>query len=144
MHPTPRTPLLAAVLCGAALLAGSCAPKEAGTRVPDIERGRYLVTHVGVCHDCHSPRGADGRFLAEQWLMGGPLPFAATLPMPWAPVAPRIAGLPQLTDEQALHFLTSGELPGGRRPRPPMPTYRFNREDARDVIAYLRNPAPGQ
>lgn len=60
--------------------------------------------------------------------------------MPWAPTAPSLHGLQQLTDEQALHFLTSGELPGGRRPRPPMPPYRFSPDDARSVLAYLRQP----
>lgn len=106
----------------------------------NAERGRYLVERVGLCSDCHSPRDAKGEFLADKWLQGAPIPFAPTVPMPWAPVAKPLAGLPSLSDEQALTFLTTGVLPGGRRPLPPMPPYRFDEEDARDVIAYLRHP----
>jgi mono/diheme cytochrome c family protein len=111
----------------------------------DPVRGRYLVEQVGLCSDCHSPRNERGEFVAERWLEGSALPFQPTVPMPWAPAAPRIKGLPSLSDEQAVHFLVHGELPGGRLPRPPMPPFRFAPQDARDVVAYLRapiNPAP--
>jgi hypothetical protein len=43
-----------------------------------------------------------------------------------------------MTDAQALTFLTTGKKPDGTTPRPPMPDYRFNDEDARAVLAYLR------
>ena len=108
----------------------------------DAEHGRYLVQQVGMCWDCHSPRDEKGNIIAERWLQGSPLPFTPTIPMPWAPVSKPIAHLPGLTDEQALEFLTKGVLPGGRRPLPPMPEYRFSEADAKDVIAYLRNPTP--
>ena len=108
----------------------------------DAVRGRYLVERVGLCQDCHSPRNERGEFVAERWLTGSPLPFAPTIPMPWAQASKPIAGLPGLDDEQALTFLTTGVLPGGRTPLPPMPPYRFAHDDALDVIAYLRQPIP--
>lgn len=104
------------------------------------ERGRYLVEQVGMCADCHTPRDEQGRFRSDRWLAGAPLPFQPTAPMPWADAAPPIAGLPSLDDEAALRFLTTGELPNGRRLRPPMPEFRFAPGDAAAVVAYLRRP----
>lgn len=130
-------------LAGAALLAGIAACTLAAVeREPDPERGRYLVERVAMCADCHSPRDEQGRFVTARWLQGAPLPFSPTVPMPWAPVAKPIAGLPGLGDAEALALLTTGALPDGRRPLPPMPEYRLSAADARDVIAYLRRPAP--
>ena len=129
------------VLGTAAILAAITACTFAAMRHEgDPTRGRYLVEKVGMCIDCHSPRDQQGQFVAEKWLQGAVLPFAATVPMPWAPVSKPIAGLPGLTDAQALTFLTTGQLPGGRTALPPMPEFRFEEQDARDVVAYLRNP----
>ena len=36
-----------------------------------VERGRYLVT-LGVCHDCHTPKGSDGRPRLDRLLSGHP------------------------------------------------------------------------
>lgn len=106
-----------------------------------IERGRYLVNHVAMCGDCHSPRGADGRFVEAKELTGSLLGFTPTVPMPWAPQAPGIAGLPAgYTTEDTVRFLMTGERPGGRPGTlPPMPPYRFERADAEAVTAYLRS-----
>ena len=116
------------------------AEAPATRRAPDATRGEYLVTKVGMCHDCHTQRGDDGAFRMDRWLHGSPLPFAPTVPMPvWAAATPRIAGLPGYTDEAAVRFLTTGVTPAGTHARPPMPEFRFNEEDARDVVAYLRS-----
>ncbi len=103
-----------------------------------VERGRYLVNSVGVCADCHTPRNERGEFVQELWLEGAPLGFAPTVPMPWAPAAPPIAGLKAMTDEQAKAFLMTGVRPNGTKPLPPMPEYRFSEPDAAAVVAYLR------
>jgi len=111
-----------------------------------IARGRYLVEGVGLCADCHTPRNEKGEFVTAQWLRGAMIGFTPAMPMPvWAPVAPPIAGLPSMTDEQAVHFLMEGKRPDGSQPRPPMPPYRLNAEDARAMVAYLKSlgePAP--
>jgi hypothetical protein len=134
--PAVSTLLVLTSLAGLAV-AWSCA---APSRASDPSHGRYLVEKIGMCWDCHSPRDEKGQIIPERWLQGAVIPFTPTVQMPWAPVSKHIAGLPTLTDEQAMTFLTTGELPGGRRPLPPMPEYRFSPEDARDVIAYLRDP----
>ncbi len=104
-----------------------------------VSRGEHLVTKVAMCQDCHSPRLEDGQFDPEGWLTGAVLGFEPSMEMPWSPVAPPIAGLPTLTDEEALTFLTTGVLPDGRRPLPPMPEYRLTPDEAGDVIAYLKS-----
>lgn len=133
----------------AALLAGAtaCSESAATSRTAaggDLARGKYLVEHVGLCTDCHNPRDEQGEFVRERWLMGAMIPMTPTVPMPWAPVSPQIAGLPTLTEEQAVHFLQTGELPNGRRPRAPMPPYRMDEGDAKAVVAYLKSMAPKQ
>lgn len=138
MHPRLPSFLFVAAVAATVLLHACC---RDGHRPGDPARGRYLVEQVGLCSDCHSPRNERGEFVPERWLEGSALPFQPTVPMPWAPAAPRIKGLPSLSDEQAVHFLVHGELPGGRLPRPPMPPFRFSPQDARDVVAYLRDPA---
>lgn len=105
-----------------------------------IVRGRYLVEHVGLCADCHSPRNEKGEFIRELWLMGATLPFS---PFPNAPkpVAPPLAGLPTMNETQAVAFLQTGKRPDGSQPRPPMPPYRLNEADAQAVVAYLKSLA---
>jgi mono/diheme cytochrome c family protein len=110
-----------------------------------IERGRYLVHRVGMCIDCHSPRDASGNFIEAKHLAGSPLAFAPTVPMPWSPAAPRLAGLPVgFTQAETVHFLVTGERPHGRpAPLPPMPSFRFERVDAEAIAAYLQSlPVP--
>jgi len=123
-------------------------PVEAATRLAankvQLERGRYLVHQVGLCIDCHSPRDQKGAFLEDKHLTGSPIPFTPTVPMPWMPLAPKIAGLPDgYTAQDMTHFLMTGERPNGRPGvLPPMPPYRMDRKDAEAVTAYLQSVAP--
>ena len=105
-----------------------------------VARGRYLVVDVGNCGDCHSPMDKTGHFVKGQELQGAMLMFQPTAPVPgWMSVAPGIAGLPGLNDQQAITFLTTGKKPDGSLASPPMPAFRFNKEDATAVVAYLRS-----
>ena len=126
-------------LLGAALGSES---KAADANTARIERGRYLVHHVALCIDCHSPRDEKGQFLAGKHLTGAALGFAATVPMPWAPAAPGIAGLENFTPEQAVKFLMTGERPSGVPVLPPMPAYRMGQAEAEAVVAYLKSLPP--
>lgn len=140
---SPAMIVLSSLLVLAIVAALSVAfSRNAPERKVSAENGRYLVQQVGMCWDCHSPRNDKGEIIPERWLQGAPLPFQPTIPMPWAPISKHIANLPTMTDEQALEFFTKGTLPGGRKPLPPMPEYRFSEADAKDLIAYLRNPTP--
>lgn len=117
------------------------AAAPAAARVPDRDRGEYLVREVAGCGDCHSQRDARGEFVPSLWLMGGPLTFKPAIDMPvWAEVALPIAGLPTIpTDEEAIAFLMTGKRADGRTARPPMPSYHLDASDAADVVAYLRS-----
>ena len=121
-------------------LASSPAPSSASAD-PVLARGRYLVERVGMCADCHSPRDQKGQFIRGQELAGSALGFAPTVPMPWSPAAPPIAGLPSMTDAQAISFFQDGKRPNGTTPLPPMPEFRFDAADATAVTVYLKSLA---
>jgi len=104
-----------------------------------ITHGKYLVDNVAGCNDCHTPFTDKGTPDESKYLQGAPLMFKPTVPMPWAEVAPGISGLPSLSEKEAVEFLMTGKLPAGRQPRPPMPPYRLNKDDAEAVVAYLKS-----
>jgi mono/diheme cytochrome c family protein len=104
-----------------------------------IEHGKYLVERVALCGDCHSPRNDKGEFDRTQWLQGELISFKPDHPMPFAAIAPPIAGLPSFAkDEAALKFLETGTNAAGKLSLAPMPQFRFNHADALAVVAYLR------
>jgi mono/diheme cytochrome c family protein len=125
-------------LIGALVL--TTAASALGSDPAQIERGRYLVECVGMCADCHSPRNPNGEFDRSQWLQGELIGFKPDHPMPFAAIAPPIAGLPgYATDALALRFLETGTNALGKFALAPMPRFRFNHEDAQAVVAYLRS-----
>jgi len=132
-------------LSGAALLLLSACvqPTTTTASTADIEHGRYLVNGIGGCNDCHTAHLPNGAPDAAHALQGAPLPFelvpALQGHVPWAPVSPEIAGGPAgYTDAQFQHFLMTGERPDGSPATPPMPAFRLNETDARDVVAYIK------
>jgi len=116
-------------------------PPETGVLPPgNVEHGRYLAEHVAMCVECHSTRDGEGRIIAEDKYLGGNIPFAPPWPNDWASRAPRNRGLPGYDDKMALRLLTEGAIGrDGRQLRPPMPRFRMTRQDAADVIAFLRS-----
>ena len=105
-----------------------------------IARGKYLVEDIGLCGDCHTPRNEKGEHIREQWLKGATLDFKPIGPVPvWADKAPAIAGLPGWEKDAAIKFLMTGVAYNGLPPRPPMPLYRFNVQDAQAIVAYLKS-----
>jgi mono/diheme cytochrome c family protein len=94
-----------------------------------------------MCADCHSPRDEKGQYIEARQLTGSLLGFAPTVPMPWMPLAPRIAGLPAgYSAENLVRFLMTGERPNNLPPTlAPMPAYRLNRADAEAIVAYLQS-----
>ena len=130
------------LLCAAALISALAARSVHAAEPPTdplLARGEYLVRNIGLCADCHTPHNERGEPVESLWLHGSALPFAPTVPMPWAPAAPPIAGLPSMTAAQAATFLQTGVRPDGSRPRPPMPAFRFSEDDAHAVVAYLKS-----
>ncbi len=105
-----------------------------------IKRGQYLVDRVAMCGECHTPKTDQGEYDRTAWLQGDVLDIKPVHPMPFAAVAPGIAGLPTFaTDEQAMKFLETGTNAAGKRAMSPMPQFRFNHDDAAAVVAYLRS-----
>jgi cytochrome c5 len=156
----------AAVVVGLALAASSEAPqtanaqaakaqaaKPAATQAPAasdhskvVARGKYLVTEVAKCQECHTPRDGNGNEDDSRWLQG-----ASVWIMPvhhtsnWAMNAPAIAGFLGFTDQDGYKIFEQGIGPNGIPIRPPMHIYHMNHEDAVAIIAYLRSlPAPPQ
>ena len=127
--------VVAAFLFGLAACAQQAPAPPQGEAL--VARGEYLVNSIGGCNDCHTPMTPQGPDMTRA-LQGSPLIFAPTIQIPWAPVAPAIAGGPAgYTDEQFVAFLQTGVKPDGSHPLPPMPAFRFNEEDARAVAAYI-------
>jgi mono/diheme cytochrome c family protein len=128
--------------CAAGLLAACAPPAQELTGEALVARGDYLVNSVVLCNDCHTPMTPEGPDMAHA-LQGADLPMAPTIEIPFATIAPPVAGLPPgWTEEQFIHFLQTGERPTGVPVLPPMPPYRLNAEDARAVAAYIATLPP--
>jgi mono/diheme cytochrome c family protein len=118
----------------------SVQPQSPSYTPAQIQRGQYLVEHVAMCADCHTPKTDAGAYDRSQWLLGDMVDIKPVEKRPFALVAPMIAGLPNFpTDAQALKFFITGTNEVGKLALAPMPQFRFNQEDATAVVAYLRS-----
>ena len=131
------------------LILGAVAGLQRAERRQEIEspaaRGEYLVLHVAMCVQCHTPRNARGELDRRRLLQGAPMPVKSPWPeQEWAFEAPSLAGLPGgWSEDQLARFLQTGKDINGRNARPPMPPFRMNRQDALAVAAYLRSLSGG-
>jgi mono/diheme cytochrome c family protein len=117
---------------------------ESPSTAEQVQRGKYLVLHVAMCVQCHTPRDQQGRLDETRLLQGAPMPVPAP-PFPsfaWAFRAPALAGLPGLAAKDTISLLQTGKRPDGSSPNPPMPPFRFTPEDATAVVAYLESLTP--
>jgi mono/diheme cytochrome c family protein len=116
---------------------------EAPATAAQIQRGEYLVLHVAMCVQCHTPRDQQGRLDETHLLQGAPMPVQSPFPsFSWAFRAPALAGLPGWTAKDAISLLQTGKRPDGSSPKPPMPPFRFTPEDAAAIVAYLESLPP--
>jgi mono/diheme cytochrome c family protein len=128
---------LSGIAAVAAVLLGASAPPD------KIERGRYLVERASMCIDCHTPMDAKGMPDRAKWMQGSPIFFKPTVKVPaWADTAPSLAGLVGYTDAQVIRALQTGVGATGTPLRPPMPGFRFSKEDAEAIVAFLRTLKP--
>jgi mono/diheme cytochrome c family protein len=126
--------------CAVTTSAQSGKQPDKTTSSAQIQRGKYLVTGIAGCGDCHTPMNEKGEPLAGQWMKGAKLTFGPLAPFPaWADTAPDIAGLAGWDNKQAVELLMTGRDPGGHPARPPMPQYHMNSADAAAVVAYLKS-----
>jgi mono/diheme cytochrome c family protein len=116
-----------------------------------VERGNYLVNTIMACGNCHSPRDADGKVIAEKALSGGQTfatpGFIATAPN----ITPDLeTGLGSWSDAEIKRALIEGMRPGhGRLAGVPlaaiMPANFYKGllpEDLDAVVAYLHTVKP--
>lgn len=128
-----------AVAIGLLALGGNM-QEQKQTSGGSAERGKYIVERVAMCIQCHTPRDGEGNLLLSQLLHGAPMPVRSPFSTStWALAAPRIAGMPGYTDEQGIRLLTEGITRRGTPPQPPMPPFRMNEQDARDVVKFLKS-----
>lgn len=106
-----------------------------------IAQGKYIVHHVAMCIQCHTPKDSQGNLLESRLLQGATIPVDNPYAnQAWALNAPKLAGLPGGWSEEALAtFLETGQQPSEYSIRPPMPPFRMKKEDAQAVAAYLRS-----
>jgi mono/diheme cytochrome c family protein len=111
----------------------------------DVQRGKYLVTRVAMCGQCHTPHDDEGKPEPGRELQGAALQFGPLFAMPWSPAAASIAGLPVAWTEAAVvKLLMTGEGRLGTPLAPPMPQFRMTRRDAEAIVAYLKSLPPPQ
>jgi mono/diheme cytochrome c family protein len=128
---------LSGIASVALVLLGAPAPPD------KIERGRYIVERASVCIECHTPMDAKGMPDRAKWMQGSPIFFKPTVKVPaWADTAPSLAGLVGYTDAQIVRALQTGVSATGNPLRPPMPGFRFSKEDAESIVAFLRTLKP--
>ena len=134
---------LAAFLCSFLLVLPMATAKNhpaSNDQASQIAHGKYLVDHVSMCGDCHSPHDARGGIPSSQYLKGAKLEFHPDHSVPgFASVAPAIAGLPGWSMAKAVRLLMSGMGKDGKPLAPPMPAFRMSHEDAEAVVAYLKS-----
>lgn len=132
----------AACLGGAAAISAASAADQA-----QIDRGKYLVT-IGSCNDCHTAGYFFGKPDFSRALSGSDVGFG--LPGLGTFVGRNLTpdketGLGNWTDDQIIAAFTAGVRPDGRRLAPIMPYQNLSHldsEDARAIVAYLRNLPP--
>jgi mono/diheme cytochrome c family protein len=119
-------------------------------------RGRYLAGSIGVCMDCHTPRGADGPDF-ERAFQGGMKFERALLRLPdgYPPIVysanltPHETGIRDRTVADVVRALKHGQDRDGEPLCPPMPVGPagafggMTDEDASDIGHYLLSLPPG-
>ena len=132
---------------------------------PQVERGRYLVT-LGVCHDCHTPKGPDARPRLDRLLSGHPegeppapaIPGAISASLtatsftgPWGTSFARnltpdsATGIGTWTEAYFIKVLRTGIRGNGAPLRPLMPWEWYRQltdDDLKAIFAYLRTLPP--
>jgi mono/diheme cytochrome c family protein len=113
---------------------------QTGANTGTVARGKYIVTEVAKCGNCHTPRTQSGGIDYSRWLAGGPVPYLPARQEPdWPLLCPRIGGLPPANDAQMIALLTTGIWVTGKPLRLPMPEFHMTRADAEAVLAYLKS-----
>jgi mono/diheme cytochrome c family protein len=96
-----------------------------------IAHGKYIVTSVGMCVECHGAK-----------LTGEVLPFKPTVRMKWESRSANLMDIARkVPADKFVRFLETGVFADGTRADPPMPQFRMSHDDAQAVVAYVRSLA---
>lgn len=136
----------AARLVDAMIITDTAVVPDAATIEPTV-RGQYLVDHVAVCIDCHTPRNSDGSFDMTRYLAGLDC-FLDIDPrqdgfgcLSTANLTNDVTGLMNRTDAQIKDMFLNGVRPNGEAMNAFMPYYSYHNmsdEDADAIVAFLR------
>lgn len=113
-----------------------------------LARGKYLVTVVGGCGDCHTPGALMGQPEMNHFLGGADVGFAIPglgVFVPANLTPDRATGLGAWTRTQIIAAFTAGKRPDGRTLAPIMPWMelsRLTKSDANAIAAYLQSLPP--
>lgn len=127
-------------------------PSHVPASETQVRRGRYLVTAVAACADCHSAAARDKSPSGPLWLAGY-VPNTPGQPFQIGPyktypsnITPDVqTGIGNWTPLQMFNALRTGKEPSGRYlcPSMPWPVYRnMTDDDLWSVVAYLRSIKP--
>ncbi len=137
-------------LAGAVALGVGITTAAAGDAQQD--RGKYLVTTILACGNCHTPKDTDGRAIPDKELAGGGTGFDTPI---FAGVAANITpdletGIGAWSDSEIKRAITHGERPdhgplAGKPLAPQMAANFFKAilpSDLDAIVAYLRSVPP--
>lgn len=109
-----------------------------------VAYGKYLVTAVGICGGCHTPRDAHGQPIAGMYLGGGNIFDESGHPVASANITPDPSGISYYDETTFVQMMRTGAV-RGRKLNVMMPTWAFNGmtdHDLKAMFAYLRTVPP--
>ncbi|HEV8659449.1 MAG TPA: c-type cytochrome [Thermoanaerobaculia bacterium] len=119
---------------------------SAPPRGATAEYGRYLSQHVGLCAECHTPRGGIRSTPDKNQLFAGMANPPKGFPAKPSNLTPDVeTGIGRWTETDFLQTLRSGVNPSGRSLKPFMPWRQIRRmsdDDLRAIYRYLRTLRP--
>jgi mono/diheme cytochrome c family protein len=146
---SPRL-VLALLLVGGVMQQIACA--QGARPAANVERGRYLVTSIMACGNCHATRNGTGGVVEGRELAGGGMRFDLPVYQGMAPnITPdRETGIGAWSDNEIKRALTHGERPASSPlagvPLAPLMAVSFFKAltpaDLDAVVAYLRSVPP--
>lgn len=120
--------------------------RDAQGEDPILERGRYIVTAIGACGNCHTTRDAAFKPIPDMEMAGGRVIDDEGVHAIVPNITPdRETGIGKWTDAQIIDAIRNGKRPDGSIIGPPMPIdlYRsLSDTDMRAIVAYLRQVKP--
>lgn len=120
-------------------------PAPARNADPQIRRGAYLVTALGHCGQCHTPRNWLGGMNLDHFLAGGPAPDDPKKTVP--NITPGPDGIGDWSEKDIVDALRTGLLPGfetlgGAMSEVQQNLARLPDEYLQAIAAYLKSIPP--